>query len=55
MTEYSDNDLLIAIHRAIEAGDFEAVAAFMRVLAVQNPRAAQDILDVVELAKVLAR
>jgi hypothetical protein len=52
---YSDGDLLTAIHLAISARDFEAVSALLHVLAVQNPRAAQDVLDIVELAKVLNR
>jgi hypothetical protein len=52
---YSDGDLLTAIHLAISAHDFEAVSAFLHVLAVQNPRAAQDVMDIVELAKVLDR
>lgn len=50
---YTDGDLLTAIHLAISAGDFEAVAAILRVLAVQNPQAAQDVLNIIEVAKVI--
>jgi hypothetical protein len=55
LAEASANDLLIAIHRAIEARDFEAVAAFLHVLAVKDPHAAQDVLDLVAVAKLVAR
>jgi hypothetical protein len=50
---YNDGDLLTAIHLAISARDFEAVAALLHVLAVQNPRAAQDVLNIVEIARAM--
>lgn len=50
---YSTSDLLIAAHAAIRARDFEAVAAFVGLLAVQDPQAAQDVLDIVAFAKAI--
>jgi len=55
LAEASPNDLLIAIHRAVEARDFEAVAAFLHVLAVKDPHAAQDVLYLVKIAQVISR
>jgi len=53
LAEASASDLLIAIHAAIRARDFEAVAAFLHVLAVKDPHAAQDVLNIVEIAQVI--
>lgn len=47
MSEYSDEQLLDGIDRALQARDMEAVAALLRVLAVQAPEQAQAILDAV--------
>lgn len=45
MSEYSDDELLDGIGRALRARDLEAVAALLRVLAVQAPAKAQAVLD----------
>lgn len=47
MSEFTDEQILGAISRAIEAHDMPAVAALLRVLAVQAPDKAQQIYDVV--------
>lgn len=48
--EYSTEQLLTGIERALAARDFDAVAAILRLLAVRDPHAAQAVLDVVALA-----
>lgn len=51
-TGYDDEQLLEAIAAAIRVHDFDAVAALTRRLAVQNPQAAQDVLDIVAMARL---
>lgn len=48
--KYSTEQLLEGIRRAVEARDFDAVAAILRLLAVQDPHAAQAVLDTVSMA-----
>lgn len=48
--QYDDEQLLEAILAALRARDMELVVVLLHRLAVQNPRAAQDVLDAVELA-----
>lgn len=55
MSAYSDEQLLDGIERALDAGDMAAAAGLIRLLAVQNPEAAQDILDALELARTVTR
>lgn len=42
--------LLTVIDRALKAGDMEAVAIALRVLAVKSPDDAQTIVDALDLA-----
>jgi hypothetical protein len=44
-------ELLQFIHAALDAGDMPAVVAGVRILAVQSPRDAEAILDVLSLVK----
>lgn len=53
VTRYTDEQLLAAIHLALRARDMRAVAAGIRVLAVQAPEAAQAILDALNIARVV--
>jgi hypothetical protein len=49
MAEFSDAQVIGAIGAAVRAGDMQAVAGLMHVLAVQNPREARLLLDAIEL------
>lgn len=51
---YSADQLTEGITRALKAGDAEAVYDFLRVLAVVNPRRAQDVMDTIELGLTIA-
>lgn len=44
-------DLLGAISVALKAGDMKGAAALIRMLAIEDPAAAQRILDVLKAAK----
>ena len=46
--------LEIGIHRALEAGDIEAVRHFLTALAVVDPRNAQEVYDGLKVAIALA-
>jgi hypothetical protein len=47
VAEYTDEQLLDGIERAVQARDMDAAAALIRRLAVQAPAKAQAILDAV--------
>ena len=49
MTEFSDAQIIGAIGSAVRAGDMGAVAGLVRLLALQNPREAQLLVDGIEL------
>lgn len=51
---YTADELVYAIGLALEARDFEAAVALLKMLAVVDPRQAQAVLDVVRIAVVLA-
>ncbi|NUS59172.1 MAG: hypothetical protein HOV66_30590 [Streptomycetaceae bacterium] len=55
MSAYTDEQLLDGIHAALDERDMAAAAGLIRLLAVQNPGAAQAILDAVELARTVTR
>ncbi len=50
---YTDEELLGGIQRALQARDMDAAAGLIRRLAVQNPRAAQTILDGLGIARTV--
>lgn len=52
-TEWTPAMLLTVIDRALKAGDMDAVAIALRVLAVKSPDDAQAIADALELAAVM--
>lgn len=49
MSNYSAAQIMAAISAALNAGDMEAAAALVRLLAVKDPTSAQMILDTLEL------
>jgi hypothetical protein len=51
---FTADQLTEGIHRAIKARDMEAVADFLRVLAVVDPQRAQDVYDTLQLGLVIA-
>ena len=51
----TSDQLLAGIHRALKARDFEGVAALLRILAVQDPHAAQAVLDALSIAQAVSR
>lgn len=53
--QLTDEQLLDAIHAALEERDLAAAAGLIRLLAVQNPRAAQTILDALAVARTVTR
>jgi hypothetical protein len=55
VTDYNAGDIELAIHRALEVRDLKAVVALLHMLAVADPRRAQAVLDIVELAGVIDR
>jgi hypothetical protein len=48
--DYTADQIKDAIPEAIRRGDFEAVDGLLRLLAVTDPRAAQNVLDVIRIA-----
>lgn len=51
---HTTEQLLDGIRGAVEARDFDAVAALLRRLAVQDPHVAQAVLDTVAMASTVA-
>lgn len=51
MTEipWTADELTEGVHRALKARDMEAVADFLRVLAMVDPARAQDVYDTLQL------
>jgi hypothetical protein len=49
MAEFSDAQVIGAIGAAVREGDMQAVVGLLHVLAVQNPREAQLLLDMIEV------
>lgn len=52
MSEFTAEQITAGIAKAIKARDFEAVPGLIRLLALQDPDAAQSVLDAVELASM---
>ena len=50
MSEFTDSQLAEGINAALQARDFHAVADLVRLLALQNPVRAREVLDVIETA-----
>jgi hypothetical protein len=48
--DYTAEQVIQAIYRALKARDMEAVATMMPLLAVKDPASAQLMLDVIDLA-----
>jgi hypothetical protein len=55
VSAWTDEQLLDGIHAALDERDMAAAAGLIRLLAVQNPAAAQEILDAIELARTVNR
>lgn len=53
--EFTSDQISETIAHAIRKRDFEVIPGLMRLLAVQDPTAAQAILDAVEVARVIAK
>ncbi len=51
---FTADQLTEGITRALKAGDAEAVYDFLRVLAVVDPRRAQDVMDMIEVGLTIA-
>lgn len=49
--QWTDDELLAAIIRALQAKDMPAVVSLLHVLAVQAPNLTQAILDAIGLTK----
>lgn len=49
-TEFTADQIVAGIASAIAEREFEVVVALLRMLAVRDPRRAQDVLDTFELA-----
>jgi hypothetical protein len=54
-TKYTDDQICDAIALAIKEGDLSAAASLIRLLAVQAPQKAQDILDAVTNRELVIR
>ncbi len=54
MPEYTSDQLVGGIHNAIKAGAMDAVEAFLKILAVQDPHRAQDVMDTLKIGLLLA-
>ena len=55
MPEFTSAQILDGINHAIKARDFEVIPSLLRLLAVQDPHAAQAVLDTVSLGEALSR
>jgi hypothetical protein len=53
MTKVTPEQIEAAFHLALKAGDVKAVDGFLRMLAVVDPRRAQELLDQLRLALAL--
>lgn len=51
--EFTSEQILDAIAEAIRARDLDAVPGLVALLAIQDPAAAQAVLDTVEAARML--
>jgi len=51
MSDFSAAQILVAISAAIKAEDMPAVAALLRVLAVESPNDAEMILTALDLSR----
>jgi hypothetical protein len=49
VNEFTDDQLMEMIRRSLAAHDWRGVEAGLRVLAVQSPRDAEAILEVIKL------
>lgn len=54
MPEYTSDQLVGGIHNAIKAGAMDAVEAFLKLLAVQDPRRAQDVMNTLKVGLLIA-
>lgn len=52
--EFTSEQILDAIAQAIRDRELEVVPGLVQLLALQDPAAAQAVLDTVELARVVA-
>lgn len=50
MADYTSEQLLDGIAKALKARDFPAVAALLKMLAVKDPAAAETVYDVITAA-----
>lgn len=50
MTAYTDAQIIAAVGAAIRAGDIEVVPGLIALLALQNPREAELLLDSIQVA-----
>jgi hypothetical protein len=53
--EFTSDQITETIAHAIRERDFEVVPGLIRLLAVQDPGRAQDVLDTVEVARTIAK
>jgi len=53
--EFTTEQILAGISHAIRERDFEVVPSLVKLLAAQDPRAAQGVLDAVSVARAVTR
>jgi hypothetical protein len=53
--EFTSDQITETIAHAIREHDFEVIPGLIRLLAVQHPARAQEVLDTFELAQIIAK
>lgn len=53
--QFTSDQIAETIAHAIQERDFDVIPALIRLLAIQDPGRAQDVLDTFDLAQIIAK